>query len=139
MTQTASAYLNFAGEGADAIELYRSALGAEVAEIMHWKDMPGDVPEAMAGRVMHCGLQIGGSRVYLSDLPPDRTLDRGTHASVLLEFADPEALDRAFAALAEGGQVEMPVENTFWNARFGKVIDRFGIPWMMNCQLPQEG
>ena len=132
-------YLNFDGNAAEAIELYTAALGASVAELMHWKDMPGEeVPPEMAGRIMHCRLDVGGGHVFLSDLPPHMALKRGSDTSVLLEFDDPDALDRAFAALSEGGSVPMPLENTFWQARFGKVIDRFGIGWMMNCQLPQS-
>lgn len=129
-------YLNFRGEASQAIELYTSVFGGEVTAVMRWRDMPGqDFPEAMADHVMHSCITIGGRTVSLSDVPPHIPLASGQENNIMVEFGDPDDLDRAFAALSEGGTVQMPVENTFWGARFGKLTDRFGIRWMFNCQL----
>lgn len=136
MIQNTCPYLNFAGDAADAIEFYVSALGAEVASLMRWSDMPGqDVPPALAKRVMHAELKIGGGQIMLSDAPPDWDLDVGNNSSVMVACTDPAELDRMFDALAEGGKVLMAVENTFWGARYGHVRDRFGVLWMFNCPL----
>lgn len=128
-------YLNFAGQASDAIELYKKALGAELVEHMTWGDMPGEgVPPEMAKGIMHACLKVGTQQLFLSDLPPQMELQRGTGASVLLQFDDPAKLDAVFAVLAEGGEITMPLEDTFWNARFGGLKDRFGVSWMLNCQ-----
>jgi PhnB protein len=134
ITETA-AYLNFTGDCAEAIALYQRVLGAELTEHMTWGDMPGDVPEDMAARVMHAQLTVGKHVFYVSDLPPGRELPAGPNrCSVLMQFDDPDHLDRVFAGLAEDGEATSPPEDTFWNARFGICVDRFGVTWMMNCQ-----
>lgn len=133
-----AAYLNFDGDAADALDLYHRVLGGEIEERMHWMDMPGDVPPEMADRLMHSTLKVGSQRLHLSDPPPNVAITRGNAVTVLLQFEDPAELDRVFAALSEGGEVTMPVEDTFWGARFGECTDRFGTRWAMNAQLPQE-
>lgn len=136
MIQNTCPYLNFAGDAADAIEFYVSALGAEVVSVMRWSDMPGkEMPPALARLVMHAELKIGGGQIMLSDAPPDWKLEAGNNASVMLACTDPDELDRMFDALAKGGRVLMPVENTFWGARYGHLADRYGVRWMFNCPL----
>ncbi len=137
MTTEIAPYINFDGQANAAIELYQSALGAEVRERMRWADMPGqEVPDAMKDRVMHACIAVGEQALYVSDVPPDRSLTDGDRAHVMVQL-DPERIDQVFAQLAEGGQVTMPLENTFWKARFGALIDRFGVKWMLNAQLPE--
>lgn len=136
MIQEMSAYLLFAGEAADAIALYQRVLGAEVTELMHWKDRPGDdLPPEIASRVMHSTLAVGPHRLHLADLHETKPTPH-EHFALHLEFDEPDAQQAAFDALAEGGTVTMPFEDTFWNARFGKLVDRFGVSWSFNCQLP---
>ena len=134
-------YLNFAGQASDAIQFYAEALGAEVEGVSRWGEMPGEaVPAAMADRVMHACIRVGENmRIMMSDLPPGREVTAGNAYNVMLQFPDASRIDQVFAALAEGGTVEMPLEDTFWGARFGKVVDRFGVAWMLNATLPQQG
>ncbi len=136
MIRATQPYLNFNGDAADAIELYTSALGAEVVSIMRWGDMPNaDFPPEVAKRVMHVELKIGEGVVMASDVPPDQKVEVGSTTSVMLQFTEPGEIDGKFDALAKGGQVLMPVENTFWNARYGMLVDRFGIRWQFHCPL----
>ncbi len=128
-------YINFNGQASDAIEFYRHALGAEVEEITRWGDLPPEVGSFdgdAAKRVMYSRISIAGQPICLSDVPTEMTVDLGSAHNVLLNFDNPDDLGRCFATLSDGGNVVMPVEHTFWNAKFGKVIDRFGVAWMLN-------
>ena len=136
MIRSVNAYLNFAGNAAEALAHYEQALGARAESLMRWGEMPGeDVPPEMASRIMHAEIRIGEGMIMMSDLPPGMPLPDRSAVHVLVQLDDPEELDRRFAALAQGGEVEMAPENTFWNARYGHLVDRFGVRWMFNCQL----
>jgi PhnB protein len=125
-------YLMFDGRCEEAIEFYRKALGAKVEMLMRFKDSP-DPNMCQAGaenKVMHSSLRIGDSTVLASD-------GRNTGKPVFQGFAlsltaasDAEA-DRLFAALGDGGQVQMPLAKTFFSSRFGMLADRFGVSWMV--------
>jgi PhnB protein len=131
-------YLNFNGNAADAIELYKSALGFDNAEIMRWSEMPeGSCGPQGGDQIMHACLTRGEMRLMLCDLPQGMSLERGNDLHVMLDFDDVDELDRAFDALAKGGEVKMAVHDSFWGARFGMLKDRFGVSWMFNCQLKQ--
>lgn len=133
-------YINFNGQASEAIEFYRHALGAELEEITRWGDLPPEVGSFdgdAAKRVMYSRISIAGHPICLSDVPTEMTVDLGSAHNVLLNFDHPDDLDRCFAALSDGGNAVMPVHHTFWNAKFGKVIDRFGVAWMLNCELGQ--
>ncbi len=126
-------YINYNGDAKAAIELYRAQLGAEVAGLMHWRDMPGgDVSPAVADNVMHATLKIGAAQIFLCDAPPDRAAPEAGNVSVSLEFADVEAMERSFAGMAEGGEVLMALHDAFWGGKFGMLADRYGVRWMFN-------
>ncbi len=129
-------YINYNGDARAAIELYKAHLGAEVAELMHWRDMPGgDVPPGAADNVMHATLKIGAAQIMLADVPPNRVPPTAGNVSVSLEFTDAGAMERSFAGLAEGGEVIMALHDAFWGAKFGMLADKYGVRWMFN--LPQ--
>ena len=129
-------YLCFEGRCEEAIEFYRRALGAEMTALMRFKDMPGPyppdaIPPGGENKVMHASLRVGDSVVLVSD---GRCTGKATFEGVYLALQVPDAAtaERLFAALAEGGQVQMPLSETFWSPRFGMVADRFGVSWMVN-------
>lgn len=127
-------YLNFAGNGAEAIELYASALGARVSELMHFSDMEGQPFGAESeDRILHAHLTIGEAAIMISDLPPGREAMYGNAVNISLQLDDEAQFEKCFDALAEGGKVMMEPHDTFWKARFGTLVDRFGIHWMFNC------
>jgi PhnB protein len=128
-------YLNFNGTADKAIQLYQSALGAKVDSIMRFGDAAGNIPVAPAdkNRVMHARLLVGGAMFMLSDTMPDAPVAAGGNVHITLDFDDPDDMSRKFDALAAGGKVTMPLQNTFWNARFGMLTDAYGISWMFNC------
>lgn len=129
-------YLNFSGQASEALELYKVALGAAENGVMRYRDMPGgDFPEGSEDLIMHGCIRIGAQDLNLCDMPCSMEVTTGNHAHVMLQFDDPQQLEACFTALAEGGEVKMPVHDTFWGARYGQLVDRFGVSWMFNCQL----
>jgi PhnB protein len=128
-------YLFFDGRCDEAVEFYRSALGAEVTMLMRFKDSPephepGMVPPGAGDKVMHVSLRIGETTVLASDGRCEGRPSFQGFALSLMVPHEPEA-DRLFAALADGGQVQMPLTKTFFASRFGMVADRFGVSWMI--------
>ena len=124
-------YLFFEGRCAEALEFYQRALGAEVTRLMRYTDSPD--PAMVHGtpdKVMHASFRIGDTTVLASD---GRCQGQPSfHGfSLSLTVADDAEAERRFAALAEGGQVQMPLAKTFFASRFGMVADRFGVSWMV--------
>jgi PhnB protein len=128
-------YLNFDGRCEEAIEFYRRTLGAEVTMLMRFKDSPepaapGMVPPGAGNKVMHASFRIGDTTVLAADCHcGGRPNFQGFSLSLTVP-SDAEA-ERRFAALTEGGQVQMPLTKTFFASRFGLVADRFGVSWMI--------
>jgi PhnB protein len=129
---TVEPYLFFDGRAEEAAEFYKQALGAEVEMLMRFRESPepASIPPGSEDKVMHMSLRIAGSRVMGSDgrcqgAPSFQGI------SLSLTVADEAEAERAFNALADGGQVQMPLAKTFFSPRFGMVADRFGVGWMV--------
>src|SRR5579859_5049872 len=128
-------YLNFDGRCEEALEFYRKALGAEVTMLMRFKESPEPpnpsmVPPGSGDKVMHCSFRIGDSIVNASD---SHCTGKPTFQGITLSLNvanDAEAKQR-FAALSEGGKVQMPLTKTFFSSNFGMLSDRFGVGWMV--------
>ena len=128
-------YLFFDGRCEEAIAFYRRALGAEVLALMRFRESPDPPPPGMLApgsedKVMHAAFRIGETEVMASD---GRAMGKPEFKGVTLSLsASSEAeADRLFNALAEGGQVQMPIGKTFFSPGFGIVADRFGVSWMV--------
>ena len=131
------AYLFFDGRCEEALGFYQRALGAELEMMMRFKEgpqpsSPGMVPPGSEDKVMHASFRIGDTTVMVSD---GRCLGKPNFQGFALSItaADEAQADRTFAALADGGQVQMPLGKTFFSPRFGMVTDRFGVSWMVHC------
>jgi PhnB protein len=127
-------YLFLDGRAEEAIEFYKKSLGAEVGMLMHFKDAPpnaGPAPDPKTmNKVMHACITIGGTQVFISD--GDCT-GKGQFEGFSLAIDAKEVADgeRMFNALAQGGQVRMPMMETFFAKGFGMLADKFGIGWMI--------
>lgn len=125
-------YLFFDGRCEEAIDFYRRALGAEVDALLRWKDCPepGPQPPGDPNKIMHAHLRIGATSVLASD---GRCLGKPDFQGFALSInvRDDAEAERAFSALADGGQVQMPLGKTFFSSAFGMVADRFGVSWMV--------
>lgn len=130
-------YLNFNGDAAQAIKLYEGALGAKVESLSRFGDMPGatSTPETK-DRVMHATLRLGnGGLIMISDIQPGMPHNPGSNMYVCLDFDDPADTTQKFEALAVGGKITMALNDTFWGAKFGMLVDAHGVQWMFNCDL----
>jgi PhnB protein len=133
-------YLFFDGRCEEALEFYKSTLGAELVMLMRFRESPdplppGMVPPGSEDKVMHASFRVGDTEVLASD---GRCLGRPSFQgfSLSLTVPDEATADRLFAALADGGQVQMPLGKTFFSPRFGMVADRFGVGWMVIVAAP---
>jgi PhnB protein len=132
-------YLFFDGRCEEALEFYSKALGAEVSFKMRYKESPEPAMCAPGSeeKVMHSSFRIGNTRVMASD---GRCTGKPAFDgfSLSLSVATEAEADRLFAALADGGQVQMPLAKTFYSPRFGMVADRFGVSWMIMAHPAQS-
>ena len=136
-------YLFFGGRCEEALKFYGAALGAKVDMLMQYKDSPEPLPpdKVLPGwekKVMHTTFHIGGTTLMASDGCEEGASFAGF--SLSLAVATEAEADRAFAALADGGKVQMPLAKTFWSPRFGMITDRFGVLWMVSvaADMPQS-
>ena len=130
-----SPYLSFSGDCEEAFTFYETAIGGTrgMTNKFGGSPMAGQVPPEWHGKVMHTTLAIGTTTLMGSDAPPGMQEPlKGFSVSLVIDDAD-EA-ERVFAALSEGGTIRMPIAKTFWAERFGMLVDRFGIPWLVNCE-----
>ena len=130
-------YLSFNGQCEAAFKLYEQALGGKIVAMMTFRGSP---MEEQAGpewgdKIIHARLLVGDSVLMGSDSTP-QCYEPMKGVSVTLNIDDPAEAERVFHALAEGGTVGMPIGETFWALRFGMLVDRFGTPWMINCEKP---
>ena len=127
-------YLSFRGDCEAAFALYAQSLGGQLGAVFRYAGSPmaKDVPADWLDKIMHASLTIGGQVIMGGDVGPDR-YEEPKGFSLSLQMSDPADAERIFQALAAGGTVRMPLEKTFWAERFGMVVDRFGIPWLINC------
>jgi PhnB protein len=129
------AYLFFDGRCEEALSFYQRVLGAELTMMMRFKEAPdgpppGSVPAGSENKVMHAALRIGDTTVMASDgRCQGKPSFQGFALCITVE--NEAQADRTFAALADGGQVQMPLGKTFFSPRFGMVADRFGVSWMV--------
>ena len=128
-------YLFFGGRCEEALEFYRSALGAEVVTLSRFNEAPdpGMAQPGMEEKVMHASFRIGETILMASD-GQCQGEPRFEGFSLSIIVPDDAAAERAFNALAEGGKVEMPLTQTFWAPKFGMLKDRFGVGWMISVQ-----
>jgi PhnB protein len=126
-------YVFFDGRCEEAIEFYRTALGAEVVMLMRYKDAPESgamTPPGSGDKVMHAQLRIGDTAVLASDGRCQGNTSFNGFSLSLTASSGADA-ERIFSALSDGGQVQMPLAKTFFSSHFGMVTDRFGLPWMV--------
>lgn len=131
-----SPYIAYKGNCRQAIDFYKSALGAEVLFIQ----TVGESPMSNMGpaeNVMHCTIKIGDSTIMLCDDPRPDAASTGGNISLAIGLNDPELARKWFDGLAEGGAVIMPLTKTYWAEAFGMLADKFGVKWMVNCDGPK--
>ena len=138
-----SPYLSFKGECEAAFRFYEQCLGGQLGALFRYAGSPmaDQVPADWADKIMHGSLTLGDQVVMGGDVPPDQ-YEEPKGFSLSLQIESTAEAERVFDGLAEDGKIVMPLEKTFWAERFGMLVDRFGIPWLINCdgsaQHPEE-
>jgi len=133
-------YLNFPGNCKEAFEFYARVLNGKIEAMMTHDEVPAsagmpDMGADWRGKIIHARLSIGNSVLMASDVPPSR-FEPARSFSVNIGLTDAAEAERIFTALSEDGRTIMPLQQTFWAHRFGMCFDRFGTPWMINCEQP---
>jgi PhnB protein len=128
-------HISFGGQCEAAFHFYERCLGGKIVTMLTWGDSPmaTEVPPEWHEKICHATLTIGANVLMGADVPPAQ-YERPKGFQVLLGIDDPVDAERIFQALADNGTVQMPMQKTFWAARFGVLIDQFGVPWEINCE-----
>jgi PhnB protein len=137
-----SPYLSFKGQCEAAFTFYEQCLGGQLGAIFRYAGTPmaDQVPADWQDKVMHSSLAVGELLLMGGDVAPDR-YEEPKGFSLSIQIKNTSEAERIFHELASDGRVVLPLEQTFWAERFGMIVDRFGIPWPINCegsQQPQE-
>ena len=127
--------LAFNGQCEAAFRLYEQCLKGTLSYMLTWGESPmaGGAPPDWNSKIAHATLQIGAFCIAGSDVLPDQ-YEKPRGFQILLNMDDTAAAERIFEALADDATITMPLQETFWAARFGVLVDRFGIPWSVNCE-----
>lgn len=142
---TLNIYLNFLGNCEEAFDFYKSVFGGEFTRVARFSDMPSDgdigVPAEYGNKIMHISLPIGDTVLLGSDIGGEWAphFKQGNNFSISISVDSQEEADKIFPKLSEGGHVTMPLQIAFWGAYFGMLTDKFGINWMINCEMRQQG
>lgn len=127
-------YLSFNGQCETAFKFYEQCLGGQIEGMMRWGESPmvEQVAPEWHNKIMHAQLTVGEQELMGADSLP-RHFEEPKGFSVLIYVEDLAKAEQVFQSMAENGTVKMPIQETFWAARFGMLVDQFGIPWMINC------
>ena len=127
-----SFHLDFNGQCEEAFAFYATELGGRISFMLRGRDAPGTTPAWQQDKVVHASLLIDGVQLSGADVEPQR-YEKPAGFHVLLGVASEQRVDAAFEALQAHGTVILPPQRTFWSPRYAIVVDRFGVPWKINC------
>lgn len=132
-------YLSFKGDCEAAFAFYERCLGGQPGPLFRYggTSLAGQVPADWSDKVMHGSVTIGGQLLQGADVAPEQ-YEAPKGFSLSLQIKDVADAERIFGELANEGTIVMPLETTFWAARFGMVVDRFGVPWLINCEGAEQ-
>lgn len=135
-------YLVTNGNGQEAVKFYENALNAEVIGIQTFGDMPESpefpIPAEAKDRVMHANLKVGSTYLMLSDTFPGQPHQVGTNVTIAIMISNAEKAKEVFGKLEDGGQVTMPLQETFWSPLYGQLTDKFGVSWQISTEANQN-
>ena len=135
-------YLSFDGNTEEAFAFYEKALGGKTTALLRFGDSPGceNMPAADKNKIMHARFEVGDQVLLATDATGDHPYQGNKGMQLTIQVKEPAEAERVFAALADGAQhVVMPIGETFWSVRFGMLVDRYGTPWMVNCEQMPAG
>jgi PhnB protein len=131
-----SPYISFNGNCEEALNFYARALNGKIKDLSRFSDTPAPYGDADKNKVMHSTFEADGFSFMASDIPSGMPAAvSGSNVNLSLHFDDLKQEEQVFNALGEGGKITMPLQETFWGAKFGMLEDKFGLKWMFNCEL----
>jgi PhnB protein len=134
-------YLTFNGNAAEALAFYTKAFDGKVLFQQSFGESPmaDKTPDEYKNKIMHARFEADKLSFMTSDAMPNQSVSNGSNVSLSLNFTSLESIEETFAALSDGAIIMMPLQDTFWGARFGMLTDKFGITWMFNHDYPKAG
>jgi len=142
---TINPYLNFEGNTEEAFNFYRSVFGGEFSMVQRYKDLPSDMSQNISAddseKLMHISLPIGNGNVLMGTdvlASMGQQLTVGDNFTISISTKSQEETDKIFNGLSVGGQITMPLQQTFWSKSFGKFTDKFGVQWMVNYDANEQ-
>ena len=125
-------YIHFAGNAEEALQFYAAALHGEIAMLSRYGDSPMPVDEDYKQKIIHARLVFGDNMFMISDTFKGNAVHTSGNIQLNIEMADKEELEKVFSKMADGGKITMPLQEQFWGATFGMLVDKFGVSWMFN-------
>lgn len=131
-----SPYLYFDGNAEEVMKFYADVIGGEIIQIKRYEELQNmDVPEHYKDKVLHGQLKFGNNLIYFSDTFPGQKVNTGSQISLCIEFESEAKIDQVYEQLSQKSQIIIPLQKTFWGAKYAKLTDQYGITWELNCQL----
>jgi len=128
-------YLTFNGNCEEALHFYETVFNGEITSVNRYEGAPMPMPPGYENKILHASLQFEGNTIMLCDAMPGSDYTPGNNYSLSVNIPQVITMDALFYKLAQGGTITMPLQDTFWGARFGMIKDKFGMNWMFNCDL----
>ena len=136
--QAITPYLNFNGNGAEALKFYAVALNGKIMHSQTFGESGMPVTEESKDRIMHALFEVDKLQFMISDCQAGKEVSSGDQVHLSLNFESLELINKTFAGLSDGAKITMELGDTFWGARFGMLTDKFGVNWMFNFDYPKE-
>lgn len=130
-------YLNFDGSTREAMQFYQKCLGGDLM-MQSFSEAKIEVPPGAKDRIIHAKLAVGRYTLMASDTAPGMAFQQGSNFHICIICESMDETEKLFTALAQNGRITMPLQDMFWGARFGMVIDQFGVGWMFNYEKPKS-
>ncbi|MFD0695105.1 VOC family protein [Paenibacillus sp. GCM10027628] len=135
-------YITLDGQGRDAIKFYEDAVDAKVAVVQTFGEMPANpeypLPTEAKDRILHALLKVGDNSLMISDTFPGHADEVGAHVSIAIMIGSVEKSKQVYEKLQQGGQVKMPLQETFWSPSYGIVTDKFGVTWQISTEVASK-
>jgi PhnB protein len=131
-------YLSFNGNCEEALNFYKNALKGEIIDLTRYEGSPMMVGDADKQKILHSTFKFDGGTFMAADNTQDNPVTMGNNIWLTISSRDLNFTEKTFELLSEKGKVTMPLQDTYWGARFGMLIDKFGVGWMFNCQLKEQ-
>ncbi|MEP6616348.1 MAG: glyoxalase/bleomycin resistance/extradiol dioxygenase family protein [Ginsengibacter sp.] len=128
-------YINFAGNAEEALNFYKDSLGGEILQLGRYGESPMPCDEDYKDKVMHARFVFDDNLLMVSDVFKGQDVSKAGNIQLSIDVEDVTRLEKVFSKMAEGGTVTMALQDMFWGARFGMLIDKFGVSWMFNCEM----